>query len=451
MFGRNHHGQLGLGDTKDRRVLTEVELLRNMDIAYISCGKSHSALIDDNFEVFTWGSNKSGQLGLGSNQQMVEVPTALKMSQPFAKVRCGYSNTMLLSKSGEVFVCGRNEGNCVSLEAVQRVSSFVRVPDLAEVEQIHCTNFFTALTKEGNLFVWGNSELWPFSKPYLLEEFRGQVANAALGQDFIVLTDFNFLVHSAGRNSKGQLGYETLTETPEFKCVEKLVSNPIKLLACGVDFCMGISGVNVKHQGHNASEAQSVTDNKGDNESRFHRSTNVFLNPQNQSVQTRPTDILKSPEFAVLQNQETAKSEANFRNTDGVNEHQRNRFGNNRLSDNNSQFIDKRPSWNSAMPGINEYDPRQRERTVQSSYLQTKASENNRLDFSSELAMLNRIEKEYYERVTPKDFQTTYSVMIEEIRVGLKGLAVFRQPQVGVDEEQSRQQHGQNSEQDRAD
>ena len=63
-WGRNHRGQLGLGDTRDRRSPTPVTPLWALPVQQLSAGESHSAALTSNGFMFTWGDNASGQLGL---------------------------------------------------------------------------------------------------------------------------------------------------------------------------------------------------------------------------------------------------------------------------------------------------------------------------------------------------------------------------------------------------
>jgi alpha-tubulin suppressor-like RCC1 family protein len=64
-WGVNLQGQLGLGDDTDRNSPEEVTGF-DASITDISCGSFHSVVLDKNGNVWTWGSNESGQLGDGT-------------------------------------------------------------------------------------------------------------------------------------------------------------------------------------------------------------------------------------------------------------------------------------------------------------------------------------------------------------------------------------------------
>ena len=65
-WGLNNYGQLGLGDTSERDVLTPayVDLGVGRTATEISVGEYHSCAILDNGEMKCWGNNSNGQLGL---------------------------------------------------------------------------------------------------------------------------------------------------------------------------------------------------------------------------------------------------------------------------------------------------------------------------------------------------------------------------------------------------
>ncbi len=62
-FGCNYYGQLGLGDNKDREILTLIPSLTN--IISISSAYYHSLALTADGHVYVFGHNNFGQLGLG--------------------------------------------------------------------------------------------------------------------------------------------------------------------------------------------------------------------------------------------------------------------------------------------------------------------------------------------------------------------------------------------------
>ena len=73
-FGNNNHGQLGLGDYDDKNVPTLV--MTDKTIRKIVCGSYHTFILKESGRLFVFGSNEYGQLGLNDNVSR-NVPTLL--------------------------------------------------------------------------------------------------------------------------------------------------------------------------------------------------------------------------------------------------------------------------------------------------------------------------------------------------------------------------------------
>eukprot|EP01114_Cavostelium_apophysatum_P023730 TRINITY_DN9039_c0_g1_i1.p1 TRINITY_DN9039_c0_g1~~TRINITY_DN9039_c0_g1_i1.p1 ORF type:complete len:305 (+),score=-0.43 TRINITY_DN9039_c0_g1_i1:49-915(+) len=65
--GKGGDGQIGLGDYEDRRWPVAVESLKGRPIVDVAAGESHSVALSVSGNVYSWGGNKFGQLGLGDN------------------------------------------------------------------------------------------------------------------------------------------------------------------------------------------------------------------------------------------------------------------------------------------------------------------------------------------------------------------------------------------------
>jgi len=116
-FGDDGYGQLGLGRSeKYVRSPNKVGYLSRKNIVKIFAGENHSAAISSTGELYLWGYNSSGQLGNGSTQDCV-VPTKLDMPAAVSDVSCGGNHTLVQLQGGDVYVFGRGREGQLGIQA----------------------------------------------------------------------------------------------------------------------------------------------------------------------------------------------------------------------------------------------------------------------------------------------------------------------------------------------
>jgi regulator of chromosome condensation len=74
-WGLNNYGQLGTGDLQTSFIPTEIVEFRGKNIKNITGGEHHTIAVDDKGDVYAWGKNDDGQLGLGENYVQPESET----------------------------------------------------------------------------------------------------------------------------------------------------------------------------------------------------------------------------------------------------------------------------------------------------------------------------------------------------------------------------------------
>jgi alpha-tubulin suppressor-like RCC1 family protein len=124
VFGDNDHGQLGLGDTNARLIPTKIPSrafgLPNFKVKSIVAGGYHTVALDFNDEVWTFGSNYSGQLGLNDRINRV-TPTKISSEAlgltnfKIKSIFAGSFNTMAINFNNDVWVFGNNNNGQLGL------------------------------------------------------------------------------------------------------------------------------------------------------------------------------------------------------------------------------------------------------------------------------------------------------------------------------------------------
>ena len=108
--GYNGRGQLGLGHTHHEVIPVPLRgKLLNKKVIFVACTYYHSALYVASHEVYTFGRNSHGQLGLSDTVDRLEperVPTL--GSRAISAIACGHYHTCFALTSGGVLSCGKS-------------------------------------------------------------------------------------------------------------------------------------------------------------------------------------------------------------------------------------------------------------------------------------------------------------------------------------------------------
>ncbi|KAL6974736.1 hypothetical protein U1Q18_013042 [Sarracenia purpurea var. burkii] len=107
-WGSNREGQLGYTSVDTQPTPRRVSLLRSKIVAVAAANK-HTAVVSESGEVFTWGCNKEGQLGYGtSNSASNYTPRVVEYlkGKVFIGVAAAKYHTVVLGADGEVFTWG---------------------------------------------------------------------------------------------------------------------------------------------------------------------------------------------------------------------------------------------------------------------------------------------------------------------------------------------------------
>ncbi|TMS22954.1 putative E3 ubiquitin-protein ligase HERC3 [Larimichthys crocea] len=221
-WGAGEGGQLGLGTAEAAvRIPRLVKRLCDHRISQVMCGNQHCIALSRDGQLFTWGQNTSGQLGLGKGEPSKLFPHPLKSLAgiPLAKITAGGDHSFALSLSGAVFGWGKNKAGQLGLNDKQdrAVPCHIKFLRSQKVVHISCGDEHTAaLTKDGGLFTFGdgswgqlghgstNNELLPRR---VLELMGTEVSQITCGRHHtLAFVPSSGMVYAFGCNSHGQLG-----------------------------------------------------------------------------------------------------------------------------------------------------------------------------------------------------------------------------------------------------
>ncbi|XP_041118833.1 probable E3 ubiquitin-protein ligase HERC3 [Polyodon spathula] len=127
-WGRNHAGQLGLGNTTERFSPTLVKSLQLKKTVFISCGEEHTAILTKDGIVYTFGAGSFGQLGHNSTRDEVRPRLVAELwGEKVSQIACGGHHTVAyISSTNKVYSFGCGEQG--QLGTGQNINQEVPVP-----------------------------------------------------------------------------------------------------------------------------------------------------------------------------------------------------------------------------------------------------------------------------------------------------------------------------------
>ncbi|ESO96017.1 hypothetical protein LOTGIDRAFT_214601 [Lottia gigantea] len=138
----------------------------------IACGQTSSMALIENGEVYGWGYNGNGQLGLGNN---VNQPAPCKVtalaSVIIHQIVCGYAHTMVLSDEGVMYSWGANSygqlgtGNKANLVSPAKVNSGGE--RFISIAASHYSHISAATSQTGNVYMWGQCRGQSITSPLI--------------------------------------------------------------------------------------------------------------------------------------------------------------------------------------------------------------------------------------------------------------------------------------------
>ena len=160
-WGRNNHGQLGVGDTEDR--YTPVKVMDN--VSTIALGYRNSAYaVKADGTLWAWGNNYWGQLGVGDVKnrytpvKVMDNVSTVTTTFSFDNVGANaYSSAYAVKTDGTLWAWGSNSYGQLGVGGLDRYATPVKVMD--NVSTI-TTNGGTAyvVKTDGTLWAWGSND-----------------------------------------------------------------------------------------------------------------------------------------------------------------------------------------------------------------------------------------------------------------------------------------------------
>lgn len=164
-WGSGANYQLGTGNAHIQKLPCKVDSLHGSLIKLVSAAKFHSVAVTAKGEVFTWGFGRGGRLGhpdfdIHSGQAAVITPRQVVSglgSRQVRAVAAAKHHTVVATEGGEVFTWGSNREGQLGYTSVDTQPTPRRVSSLrSRIVSVAAANKHTAVVSEtGEVFTWG--------------------------------------------------------------------------------------------------------------------------------------------------------------------------------------------------------------------------------------------------------------------------------------------------------
>ncbi len=243
-FGQGSYGQLGHGDRDRQAVPTKIEGLEN--VKAVAAGGRHSLVLLQNGDVYAFGETRDGQLGLGDKEERyVLEPEKIAGISNAKDVFAGRFQSFILLENGDLYGFGRNVSGKLGVGDQEEKSTPTRVTGISNVQKVAAGERHTlALLENGDVYAFGLRDggrlgLGPDVPQYVTTpmkiSFPDKARDVAANMHHSLVVLENGDVYSFGHSGDGKLGIldppgRTTFDTPQK--IENL--GPVQAVATGV-------------------------------------------------------------------------------------------------------------------------------------------------------------------------------------------------------------------------
>ncbi|CAH2328936.1 serine threonine- kinase Nek9 [Pelobates cultripes] len=233
--GTKLHGQLGHGDRASYRQPKHVEKLQGKAVQQVSCGSDFTVCITDEGQLFSFGSDYYGCLGVNQTagaEVLEPIWVDFFLNEPVEQVSCGDNHVMALTRSKSVYSWGCGEYGRLGLDSEDDVYSpqkVITITALLAPPHLRLSRIFNAFNSifavSPNLSVTYRvgtihsiscyfllSLLIPYLAFFQVEVPRGLcIVNISCGSDGSFLLTQSGKVLACGSNEHNKLGLNQCT------------------------------------------------------------------------------------------------------------------------------------------------------------------------------------------------------------------------------------------------
>ncbi|BDR52164.1 hypothetical protein KIM372_00710 [Bombiscardovia nodaiensis] len=245
VYAWGYNGDYELGDhtLTDSKLPIRVHTPDGITFSSIAAGYRHTLAIGSDGQVYAWGYDWRGQLGIGNQSSTVVQQFILPTGVNAVEVAAGTEHSLVLGDDGKIYASGSNEYHQIddsSTSSIYRTPIAISAPGGGRFAHIAAGDLFSlATTDDGNLYAWGQNDYGQLGFSGTSTGLPRQVSLPA-GVKITHLTAGNLSaaalteegdVYTWGENSAGQLGNGSWTSTTPAKIT--IPGGPVEQLYMG--------------------------------------------------------------------------------------------------------------------------------------------------------------------------------------------------------------------------
>lgn len=161
-WGLNEEGQVGIG--KDTKLVSKPTLIDIYDVIDVSCGEAHSLALcisSGESKVYSWGRGKHGQLGQGVTKSLSKPTMLLSLAgMDIFSINCGSNHSCILVDDGLLYIWGYGGKGQIGRGSTHSVNIPKIIPALKDIKirSVKCGgNHTIALGDIDNVYGWGDN------------------------------------------------------------------------------------------------------------------------------------------------------------------------------------------------------------------------------------------------------------------------------------------------------
>lgn len=212
VFGKGNEGQMGNGTITDQKTPIMVKgALEMVEIVRIGVGAFHCLALTASGDLYAWGRNLRGQLGLNSTAKKKLMPEKVQNACPaFVEVRGGWDHSMALTSSGQLYSWGNGyeatrpatgHGTNQNILSPKLVTA---LKDKVVVRISAGWDHSMALTKDGEAYLWGGNPSGVLGTGTTNQESTPKLLGGDIAKERIVWIDGG-QTHTCAVTEKGEL------------------------------------------------------------------------------------------------------------------------------------------------------------------------------------------------------------------------------------------------------